>query len=55
MLFKKSHANVTNQLGHKSTQPLISFGKKLQQAHNSARTIHNIIDTVHKVKSILEK
>ena len=55
MLFKKSHSQVPNQLGHKSGTSSNQLGKKLQQVHNSARSIHNILDTVHKVKSILEK
>ena len=55
MLFKKSHSHVPNQLGQKSGSPLKTFGKKLQQAHSTYNTIHNIADTIHKVKSILEK
>ena len=54
-MFKKSHSQVPNQFGHKSTQVLNQFGKKFQQANSKYNTIHNIIDTVHKVKSILEK
>ena len=55
MLFKKSHSHVTKQFGHKSGEPLKEIGKKFHQAHNAAKTIHNIVDTVHKVKSMLEK
>ena len=53
MLFKKSQDNFS--FGKKSGTTSNSFGKKVQHAHNSARAVHNIIDTVHKVKSILEK
>ena len=55
MLFRKSNSQVPNQLGHKSSPAHNTLGKKYQQIHNSARSIHNILDTVHKVKSILEK
>jgi predicted transcriptional regulator len=55
MLFKKSHSHVPNQFGNKSGTPLTQFGKKLQQANSTYKTIHNIADTIHKVKSILEK
>jgi hypothetical protein len=55
MLFKKSHSHVPNHLGHKSSEPLKVFGKKLQQVHHTAKTVHDIVDTVHKVKSMLEK
>jgi hypothetical protein len=53
MLFKKSQDNFS--FGKKSGTTSNSFGKKVQHANNSARAVHNIIDTVHKVKSILEK
>ena len=53
MLFKKSQDNFS--FGKKSGTTLNSLGNKIQHTKNSTKAIHNIVDTVHKVKSILEK
>ena len=55
MLFKKSSSNVVNQLGSKSSASKKTFGKKLQEINQAAKQIHDTVDTVHKVKSLLEK
>ena len=55
MLFRKSHSHVPNQFGNKSGEPIKSLGKKLQEVSHMAKNIHDIVDTTHKVKSLLEK